>query len=276
MKEQYIEYAKNTFTGKAKELVINQINLFFSQNPESKNNNYNIGDYITLKKGTFIHGIPGYIENFDWIVKNGFISSNFSGNTRPNKLFHNVGMWNIKEDILLRDYIKLYSGVTLGYNIGRGPTSKKETKLIPYQCFEEEISLINNSKDIWSWWAEQTKEIRFIPSLASDKIQIAFILNMESNYAQELKKADLFSDSMSKDILEHFVVEQYIDRFITEERDSFTTDRESAIIFGLPSSLIEGVLVGKRLEEDEEALNHIKEKLPNCYICDLEGYVIKK
>ena len=45
-------------------------------------------------------------------------------------------------------------------------------------------------------------------------------------------------------------------------------------MFGLPSSLIEGVFVGRKIEQDKEALNYIKSKLPDCYICNLDGKVI--
>lgn len=45
-------------------------------------------------------------------------------------------------------------------------------------------------------------------------------------------------------------------------------------MFGLPPSLIEGVFVGRKLEQDQEALNYIKNKLPDCYICNLDGKVI--
>jgi len=45
-------------------------------------------------------------------------------------------------------------------------------------------------------------------------------------------------------------------------------------MFGLPSKLIEGVLVGRKFENDPEALNKIKNKLPNCYICNVDGKVI--
>ena len=53
-----------------------------------------------------------------------------------------------------------------------------------------------------------------------------------------------------------------------------TTNRESAIIFGLPTKLIEGVLIGRKLENDQNALNHIKNSLKSCYICNLDGKVI--
>ena len=45
-------------------------------------------------------------------------------------------------------------------------------------------------------------------------------------------------------------------------------------MFGLPSSLIEGVLIGRKLEENIETLDYIKSKLPDCYICNLDGKVV--
>ena len=45
-------------------------------------------------------------------------------------------------------------------------------------------------------------------------------------------------------------------------------------MFGLPATLIEGVFVGKKLENDVEVLNYIKSKSPDCYICNLSGKVI--
>lgn len=57
-------------------------------------------------------------------------------------------------------------------------------------------------------------------------------------------------------------------------RTVVTTNRESAIMFGLPSSLIEGVLVSKKLEKNKKSLEYIKKRLPDCYICNLDGKVI--
>ena len=53
-----------------------------------------------------------------------------------------------------------------------------------------------------------------------------------------------------------------------------TEGRESAIMFGISPILIEGVLVGRKIENDKESLNYIKSKLPDCYICNLDGKVI--
>ena len=57
-----------------------------------------------------MHGIPGLLDNFDWIIENGFVAIDFTGNSEgKNKIKNSIGMWNIKEDILLKDYINNYN-----------------------------------------------------------------------------------------------------------------------------------------------------------------------
>ena len=274
-KEKYIEYAKNTFQGKALELVLNNIELFY-KNEKIKKKKYHVGEEVKLKKGTYTHGIPGLLDNFDWIVENGFISNDFTEENIHNKIRHSIGMWVIQKDCLLQDYIKEYSGFTITYTIGRGPGSKEVTKLIPYHKFDEETEKINDDESIWMYWGDQTKEIRFMPSLVSNKRQIAFILNMESDYAKEMIKKDVWNIELVEEELKEFLDYRYYENFLKERvnRTAQTTDRESAIIFGLPSSLIEGVLVGRKLEQDKDSLKHIKEKLPDCYICNIDGKII--
>jgi len=50
---------------------------------------------------------------------------------------------------------------------------------------------------------------------------------------------------------------------------------ESTILFGIPANMIEGVLVGREYERDNNKLSEIKSLLPNCFICNLEGKVIR-
>ena len=274
-KEKYIEYAKKTFQGKALELVLNNIELFYEKK-EIKKNKYHVGEEVKLKKGTYMHGILGLLDNFDWIVENGFISNDFTEENIHNKIRHSIGMWVIQKDCLLQDYIKEYSGFTITYTIGRGPGSKEVTKLIPYHKFDEETEKINDDESIWMYWGDQTKEIRFMPSLVANKRQIAFILNMESDYAKEMIKKDVWNIELVEEELKEFLDYRYYENFLKERvnRTAQTTDRESAIMFGLPSSLIEGVLVGRKLEQDKASLKHIKEKLPDCYICNIDGKII--
>lgn len=274
-KEKYIEYAKKTFQGKALELVLNNIELFY-KNEKIEKNKYQVGEEVKLKKGTYMHGIPGLLDNFDWIVENGFISNDFTEENIHNKIRHSIGMWVIQKDCLLQEYIKNYSGFTITYTIGRGPGSKEVTKLIPYHKFDEETEKINNDENIWMYWGDQTKEIRFMPSLVSNKRQIAFILNMESDYAKEMIKKDVWNIELVEKELKEFLDYRYYENFLKERvnRTAQTTDRESAIMFGLPATLIEGVLVGRKLEQDKDSLKHIKEKLPDCYICNIDGKII--
>lgn len=276
-KDKYIEYARNTFKGKALELVLQNIELFYNNTIIENNKKYSFGDDVILKKGTFIHGISGLLDNFDWILENGFVGNDFTGTSAgKNKIKNSIGMWNIKDDCLLKDYINDYSGFTITYNIGRGPGSKHVSDLIPYHKFDEYTEKINDDEEIWSYWGDGTKEVRFIPSLVANKRQIAFILNMESDYAKKMAYADVWNTDFDEEMLTEFLDSRYYPKFLEERfnRDASTTDRESAIIFGLPSKLIEGVLVGRKIENSEESLNYIKMKLPDCYICNLDGKII--
>ncbi len=275
-KEKYIEYTNKTFEGKARELIMKQIELFYKDDVAISKNHYNVGDDVFLKHGTFIHGIFGELDNFNYTIENGFISTDFTSEPRPNKICNSVGMWNIKEDCLLKDYINNYSGFTITYTIGRGPGSKEISKLVPYHKFDEVTESINNNEAIWTYWGDKTKEVSFIPSLVSDKRQIAFILNMDSEYAGKLKYADVWNIKLDDEVLKSFLDSRYYPKFLELRfnRDASTTDRESAIMFGLPATLIEGVFVGRKIENNSKALKYIKEKLPDCYICNLDGKVI--
>ena len=275
MKNKYIEFTKNNFNGNAKDIILKQIDLFYQDIKISKNK-YKIGDEVKLSKGTFIHGIPGLLDDFDWIIQNGFIGSDFTQDNIQNKIKNSIGMWSIKEDCLLKDYIINYSGFTITYTIGRGPGSKEITKLIPYHQFDKFTEKINDDRNIWMYWGDQTKEVRFIPSLVANKKQIAFILNMESEYAKKLKEADVWDPTLDKETLKPFLDYRYYEEFLKERfsRNASTTDRECAIIFGLPANLIEGIFVGRKIEKDKKTLDYIKTKLPECYICNLDGKVI--
>jgi hypothetical protein len=274
-KSKYQELIKNNYTDKTQTLLNEQVELFF-QNEKINKTKYSVNDDVKLKKGTFIHGIPGYLENLDWIVENGFIGNDFTNRSVANKIKSSIGMWSIKEDMYLKDYIEKYSGFTIVYTIGRGPGSKEVSDLIPYHKFDEYTENINNNEEVWMYWGDQTKEVRFLPSLVANKRQLAFILNMDNEYAKKLAEKDVWDPTLDKDLVKEFIDYRYYDKFLTERenRNALTTDRETAIMFGLPPSLIEGVFVGRKLEQDQEALNYIKNKLPDCYICNLDGKVI--
>ncbi len=39
-------------------------------------------------------------------------------------------------------------------------------------------------------------------------------------------------------------------------------------------TFIHGIFVGRKIEKDKNSLDYIKSKLPDCYICNLDGKVI--
>ena len=280
-REEYEKYINDKFDGKAKELLLKNVDLYYQDDIKAKKNKYNIGDLVFLKKGSFIHGLGGSPESyndfkiFDYVCKNGFIGGDF--NDRPTvKILNSVGMWNIKKDMYLKDYIELYSGVTLMYRVGdrqRGLTNYFE--LVPYNRIVDRMVELNNDKDVWQWSCEQTKEVRFVPSLFSDKNQIAFILNMESDYAKEVAKQDVWNpEYRNEEIMKYFCSPYFLPEMLEGDFNAATSDRESAIMFGITPKLIEGVLVGRMIENDPEAIKYIKNKLPDCYICNIDGEVI--
>ena len=277
-KEEYIKYVNDNFVGKTKELLINQINKFYEykDNFELDKHSYKLGDNVYLKKGTFMHGTYKNMDGLDIIAQDGFTAGTFRSNEFRQKYPYCVGFWNIQKDMMLSDYINLYSGCTIefvgdGYRTEAGEEVKR-TKLIAISDIENEIK--NN--DYSKWFVEQTKEARFLPNLQKDYVQIGFILNMESKEAKSLLEGDIFRLDFDKEILKSFVVDKIYNHFINDIRDDFFTNRESAIVFGIPPVFIEGVLVGRIYEKDNNKLDYIKSKLPNAYICNLDGKVIRK
>ena len=242
------------------------------------NHEYKIGDNVKLYKGMFMRGEGSLAElddgKLNFISENGFISPDITLQyNKKQKTPLCIPVWNIQKDMLLKDYINLYSGATFLYT-KKDDNFKYHTCLISYKKLEEHIEKMRD-KNYWMWRCEQTKEIRFMPNLAKDdkNVQIAFIMNMEG--AEELIKNDIFNLEFDKEVLNKFIPEFFINDFIYTERNDFTTNRESAIIFGIPSCFIEGILVGRIYEKDEIVLNRIKKYFSNCYICNLDGKVIK-
>ena len=278
-KDEYIAIAKEKLDEVSSKIMINQIDKYYkAKEYVSPRRKYKVGDVVKLEKGTLLHGTYKNIDGLKVIVSDGLISSWFI-NDRTSKYPSSVGVWNLKEDYLLKDYINYYSGGTIRYsglleneeysqNIKTGIITFDEMKNI------NEI-IINNPCRMWSM--EQTKEARFMPSLVQEQVQIGIIFNGNNEYVKDLLKGDILNPSfISDDDVKEFVNETYYDRFIIERKnkDDFFTDRESAILFGIPSNLIEGILVGRKYEKNLDILKEIKSLLPNCYICNLDGVVI--
>lgn len=280
-KEEYINIVNENklLDEKGKKKLVEQIKKYYkAKNSVIDKDKYNVGDTVKLKKGTLLHGTYKNLDGLKEILKDGLISSWFIDG-RLSKYPSSVGVWNLKNDYDLKDYINYYSGGTIMYCgiFENGvDTQKNQTAVIPYNEMNNIIDTVSKI-DCHMWTLEQTKEARFMPSLVQNRVQIGIIFNGNNKYALELLKGDILDLSNLNDKeVKPFVNQDYYEKFIKhrKNKDDFFTDRESAILFGIPSNLIEGILVGRKYEKDNEILKEIKSLIPEAYICNLDGKVI--
>ncbi len=271
-KEDYIKIINEKIDGNARKLLLKQVDRFYNavDNYEIENKHYKIGDLVKLKKGTLLHGTYKNMEGLEKIAKEGLVCD-LVIEGRNSKYPLTICVWNLQKDYLLKDYIDFYSGATIMFK----GENLKETAVIPYSKMSDIMDIVTRD-DYFMWTMEQTKETRFMPSYQQENVQIGIIFNGNNCYAQELLKGDILNISMNDVDVKPFLNEWFYERFLKDrkEKDDFFTDRESAIIFGIPACFIEGILVGRKYEKDDRMLNRIKELLPNCYICNLDGKVI--
>lgn len=275
-KEEYLKITNEKIINEiSKKIMIEQINKYY--NTKEKNilieNKYSIGDDVFLPKGTLLHGTYKNMDGLSDIVKDGLISSWFIDG-RLSKYPSSIGVWNLKQDYYLKNYIDFYSGGTVEIS----KDDSISTDVVPYSKIHDFINYVTNNYEHRKWFIEQTKEARFLPSLVQNSVQIGLIFNGELANNSKLLDGDILNPNNISDIdVKPFVNENYYERFIKDRinKDDFFTDRESAILFGIPASLIEGILVGREYENNEDILKEIKILLPNCYICNLDGKVIR-
>ena len=221
-KENYVKITKSKLKGKAKKIMLNQIDNYYDAKNSSyvSQTKYKLGENVLLKKGTLLHGTYKNIEGLKEILKDGLISSWFVDG-RYSKYPSSVGVWNLKQDYLLKDYINFYSGGTIEYKNFDG--EKIKTSVVSY----DEMKNIMNTIDTdlcFRWYMEQTKEARFMPSLAQNFVQIGIIFDGDNEYIKELLKYDILNpDNINDKDVKTFVNPYYYTKFIKERinKDDF-------------------------------------------------------
>ena len=262
------ESAKTKFEGELLDVVIKQINDYFELKESNYiiKNEYQINDKVMLNKNHLLHGIGKYIDIINTFADRGIVSQDYFEDSSNHAFCYESAFWNVKSDISLEEYIKNYSGIIANVN--------KEYWQVPYGKLDNFVEKMKKV-DHWLWTAESSMEIRFMPSLAKDINQIGFILNTENEIAQRLRHNSVFKKHFNKEWALEFVNDKSKEKFI---QDGFIADffeRADYIIFGLPNNCIEGVVVGRQVEHNKHHLNTLKLLFPNCYICNLDGVVIK-
>ena len=274
MKSNNIKIVEELYGGKSKNVMLKQLKLYYKSLDYTPTHNYKVGDEVKLKKGTLLHGTFKNYDGLKQIKESGLLASSIC-KSRVSKYPGGVSVWNLKRNYKLKEYIDFYSGGTL--KCSSFDNKKVTTEVIPYSKMNKIITKIHKSKT-YRWYIEQTKEARFLPSLVQDEVQIGIIFDSDNIYIDKLKKNDILSLNISNKTVEPFVNENFYSSFIKlrKEKDDFFTDRESAILFGIPGNFVIGIIVGKKYEANDKMLNKIKKLYPNAYICNLDGIVIRK
>lgn len=279
-KNNILQIIEEKFTNQSKYIMINQFKRFneIKSTPLPNEKKYNIGEEVILKKGTLLHGTYKNLDGLKHIATNGLVASDFI-NSRKSKYPSCVGVWNLTRDYILKDYINFYSGATIKYSgllINDEYSQEIKTEVIKYSDLNQ-LNSILKKHPCRIWNMEQTKEARFMPSLAQDKVQIGIIFKNNIYTNMLIKNGDILDKNIIDDsTVKEFVNSDYYERFIEErkQKDDFFTNRESAILYGIPANCIDGILVGRIYENDKTKLGEIKKILPNSYICNLDGIVI--
>ena len=238
-----------------------------------KTKKYNIGDSVKLDKGTLLHGIKSYsLEKIKSIKNEGILFSEYHGVNVVQQKFC-VCLWIINNDILLKDYINNYSSETI--HLQNRFTKKYKQIYIPYNydVLDRQKLFRSINKLIYRIdFVRDSKENQFMPSLIKEDNYVGFIIN--NKYTSDIKKIDIYDGNIPMENLQEFLPDWVIKKTIKNKLPT-QTDHELAIIYGIQSNLIEGIIVGKIIEKDVKRIKDIKNIFSNCYICNVNGEVIR-
>jgi hypothetical protein len=266
-KEFIINNAKKKFDGELLDIVLRQVDNYFelAESNYEIENKYNIGDEVILNENHLLHGIRDKVDLLDVFSERGIISNDYLVDEVSSHAFiYNSGFWSVKNEISLKEFIINYSGMIAKYD--------DKWEQVPYKKLDEFVEKMRTS-NAWLWTAESSMEIRFMPSLAKDNNQVAFILNTSNPLAIKLKENSIFKNTKLDKYKYYFINEKAHKDFENGFKlDAF--ERADYIILGFPKNCIEGVLVGRLVENNQEYLKKTKDLFPKCYICNLDGKVI--
>lgn len=231
---------------------------------------YNIDDDVYLDNNTLIHGTRISVEELEKISKNGLIAPEFLGKYNKNKKKpFVVEFWKIDEEISLKNYINKFCGVTIDVKFNNDDIIQHI--ITPICNIEKEILTLKDYRDYIIY---QNQEQRFLPNNYNNNSTMAFILRLNS-INEKLLKNDIFEENFDQKILKQIVPKWFYNKYMKNRNfDNYETGRERAVLYGIPSSLFEGILVNKEIENNKTEIEKIKKIFPNCYICNINGKVI--
>ena len=271
LKEMYM-LKINKYFKKQKSITLfqEQINRICSYNEINKNND-KCGEQVVIDEKYLIHGTRMTPDELIKVKENGLVAPEFFKESEPNKKKPwVVEFWDVEQQTTLEEYNNKRCGVTIELKNYDGTT--KKNIICPISQIEK---IITEEKDYRDYIIYQNQEQRFLPNkYHNNNATMAFIINCNTKAKEEIIKNDIFDKKFDRDVLEEILPQWFIEKYIDGEFDHHETGREKAVIVGIPSNLIEGIMVNEEIEKDRQALNKIKEVFNNCYICNIYGKII--
>lgn len=268
MKNKYLERVDSfNLNANTKSILKEQIELFYTYKETEKTIS---NPEITLTPNNLIHGSRANLETLEIISKTGLISSEFYEEINPNKKKpYVIELWDVKENIKLSDWIKKYAGITIDFKDREGKIYKSIIS-----SFDDIKNNIQKESDFRDYIIYQNQEQRFIPNdIVENAAKVAFIIEYNNN--DKLIKNDIFNQEFSNQIIKDILPEWFYEKYLKNRTfDNYETGREKAILFGIPATMIKGIIVSRKIEKDLNYLKKIKDLFPWCYICNIDGIII--
>ena len=271
MKETNLKFInKARLKRKTKEALKKQVELFYNGGHKKHVNDYKIGDDVILNN-SLIHGTRADLKGLEKISESGIIASEFYMDvTEKKKKPHIVEFWYIPSKMDLKKWMEKYAnGVTIDFYNNRNEIYKRVIT-----SFEDVKSNIKKESGFRGYMLHQNQEQRFVPNdIVDGEATVAFILTF--NEEDELLQNDVFNDNFDKSITKDLLPRWFYRKYLKNKNfDNYETGREKGFIFGVPASMIEGIMVSKKIEKDPNYIKKLKKLFPSIYICNINGKVI--
>ena len=193
---------------------------------------------LVFKKGTLIHGISKYSEEkIDSISKSGILTGQALGKSEDGETYYCADFHRVKEDISVYDY-----SVNFSCNDGRCPFGNNPR--FSFEKNEENVKISEYRMDMSN--------------------SVAFVLTPNEDN-KELLAYDCYRDS---------TIESYITKSFINMMPIYDRELGSSILYGVPASFLEGIIVGGRVLEDKSKIDYLISKFPNCYLINSFGKII--
>lgn len=160
-----------------------------------------------------------------------------------------VELWQVNENISLKDWLNKYTGLTVEFYDKSGLIYKRI--ITPIDNLK---SIIKKESGYRNYIIYQNQEQRFLPNeLNNNECSVSFIAKYSND--DLLIKNDIFNTRFSKEISRKILPSWYFEKYIVNrDFDNNETGREKAILFGVPVSMIEGIIVSDKLKKNKEYL----------------------